>query len=123
MATTYRPRPSLGSSGRRPLANMGRNSASPFRHVDLVLVVCTGIVALFGAVMVYSTTRGPTPPYDLSYLKRVVMFLVIGGVVMVGAALFDYRRLRDYWPFIYGGSTLLLLLVLIPGIGSTKKGT
>lgn len=121
MATAYRSRSSIGS--RRPLANVRRNPASPFRHVDMVLIVCVGLVSVFGALMVYSTTRGPTPPYDASFLKRVIMFLVIGSVVMAAAALFDYRRLRDYWPFIYGGSTLLLLLVLIPGIGSTAKGT
>ena len=123
MATAYRSRTPLGAANRRPLANVRRNPASPFRHVDMVLVVCVGIVGVFGAVMVYSTTRGPTPPYDTSFLKRVIMFLIIGGVVMVGTALFDYRKLRDYWPFIYGGSTLLLLLVLIPGIGSRSKGT
>lgn len=121
MATTYRSRQPM--TGRRPLANFRRNPASPFRHIDLVLVVCVAAVSLFGAVMVYSTTRGPTPPYDTSFLKRVVMFLVIGGLVMTAAALYDYRRLRDYWPFIYGGSCLLLFLVLIPGIGSRSKGT
>lgn len=49
--------------------------------------------------------------------------MIIGAVLMVGTALFDYRRLRDYWPFIYGGSVLLLLLVLIPGVGESRSGT
>lgn len=126
MATsTYRPRPQPANrhAVRRPMANFRRNPASPFRHVDLVLVACVGAVTLFGALMVFSTTRGPTAPYDTSYLKRVVMFMVIGGVVMAGVALFDYRKLRDYWPFIYGGSVLLLALVLVPGIGRSRSGT
>ncbi|HEX2578238.1 MAG TPA: FtsW/RodA/SpoVE family cell cycle protein, partial [Aquihabitans sp.] len=124
--STYRPRPRPAGRPhpvRRPLANFRRNPASPFRHVDVVLVACVGLVTLFGALMVYSTTRGATAPYDTSYLKRVVMFMVIGGVVMAGVALFDYRKLRDYWPFLYGGSVLLLLLVLVPGIGSRRSGT
>ena len=127
MATSYQPRPRPASTSRhavrRPMANFQRNPASPFRHVDLVLVACVGVAVLFGALMVYSTTRGPVAPYDTSYLKRVIMFAVIGGVVMGGVALFDYRKLRDYWPFIYGGSVVLLVLVLIPGIGSRSKGT
>ena len=124
-ASTFRPRPMPANrhAVRRPLTNFRRNPASPFRHIDLVLVACVGAATLFGALMVYSTTRGPTAPYDTAYLKRVVMFMVIGAVVMVGAALFDYRKLRDYWPFIYGGAILLLALVLVPGIGQSRSGT
>ena len=125
MATSYRPRPQSANrhTVRRPMANFKRNPASPFRHVDLVLVACVAAVTVFGALMVYSTTRGATAPYETAYVKRVIMFMMIGGVVMGGVALFDYRKLRDYWPFIYGGSVLLLALVLVPGIGSRSKGT
>ena len=72
MATAYG---SSRNAGRhrvyRPMANFRTNTASPFRHIDLVLVGCVLAVSLFGALMVYSTTRGPTPPYDDGYLKRV----------------------------------------------------
>ncbi|MEI2700220.1 MAG: rod shape-determining protein RodA [Microthrixaceae bacterium] len=105
------------------MASFRTNPASPLRHVDWVLVAAVGVVTTFGALMVYSVTRGPVPPYDTSFVKRVVMFMIIGAVLMVGTALFDYRRLRDYWPFIYGGSVLLLLLVLIPGVGESRSGT
>ncbi|MCU1496305.1 MAG: rod shape-determining protein RodA [Acidimicrobiales bacterium] len=126
MATsTYRPRPQPNRrlAARRPLTNFRRNHTSPFRHVDLVLLIAVAAVTLFGALMVYSTTRGAEAPYDTSFLKRVIMFAIIGGVVMAGTALFDYRKLRDYWPFIYGGSVLLLFLVLVPGIGKSTNGT
>ena len=125
MATSYRPRPQPATrhTVRRPMANFRRNPASPLRHVDIVLVLCVAVVTMFGALMVYSTTRGATAPYDTSYVKRVIMFMMIGGVVMGGVALFDYRRLRDYWPLIYGGSVVSLALVLVPGIGSRSKGT
>jgi rod shape determining protein RodA len=105
------------------MANFRTNPASPFRHVDLVLVGCVLGVSLFGALMVYSTTRGPTPPYDAGYLKRVLLFVVVGGGLMAAIALFDYRRLRDYWPFVYGGTLFLLAAVLVPGVGSRTKGT
>ena len=105
------------------MANFRRNPASPFRHIDIVLVVSVLAVTVFGALMVYSTTRGPTPPYETAYLKRVVMFAILGVVLMAGLALFDYRKLRDYWPFIYGSSLALLALVLVPGVGSKRSGT
>lgn len=124
MATTYG---SNRSTGRhrvyRPMANFRTNPASPFRHVDVVLVACVLAVSLFGAVMVYSTTRGATAPYDAGYLKRVLLFVVLGTAIMGGLALFDYRKLRDFWPFVYGISVALLVLVLVPGIGSRTKGT
>lgn len=126
--TRYRPRTpppraTATSTTSRPMANFRTNPGSPLRHIDWVLVAAVGLVTSFGALMVYSVTRGPVPPYDTSFVKRVVMFMIIGGVIMAGAALLDYRRLRDYWPFIYGGSVLLLLLVLIPGVGESRSGT
>ena len=134
MATTSRaprPRPAgslnrptgNGHRTQRPLTNFRRNPGSPFRHVDIILVICVVALSIFGAVMVYSTSRGPTPPYDTSYLKRVIMFILIGGVAMGAVAAFDYRKLRDYWVFIYGGATLLLALVLVPGLGRSTRGT
>lgn len=107
----------------RPMANFRTNTASPFRHVDVVLVACVLAVSLFGALMVYSTTRGPIAPYDAGYLKRVLMFIVLGTGLMGGVALFDYRKLKDFWPFVYGLSLFMLVAVLIPGIGSRTKGT
>ena len=125
-STRYRPRDSAGATRhpvRRPMANFRKNPSSPFRHIDVVLVLSVLLVSLFGALMVYSTSRGPTAPFETAYLKRVIMFVVIGTVVMGATALFDYRKLRDYWPFIYGGSVLLLVMVLVPGVGSRTKGT
>ena len=122
-ASTYRPRtkPAGRHTARRPMANFRQNPASPFRHVDPILVGCVAAVSAFGALMVYSVTRGTAAPYDASYLKRVVMFVVLGGVGMAAAALFDYRKLRDYWPIIYGASVVLLAAVLV--IGESRKGT
>jgi rod shape determining protein RodA len=105
------------------MANFRTNTASPFRHVDLVLVASVLLVSLFGALMVYSTTRGPVAPYESGYLKRVLVFVVLGTAIMAGAALFDYRKLKDFWPFIYGVSIFMLVMVLVPGIGSRTKGT
>lgn len=105
------------------MANFRTNPGSPLRHVDWVLVVAVGLVTCFGAVMVYSVTRGPVAPYETGFVKRVVMFMIIGGLLMAAAAVLDYRKLRDYWPFIYGGTVALLVLVLIPGVGESRSGT
>ncbi len=98
------------------------NPASPFRHLDLALVGSVAAVALLGALMIYTATRGVRAPYDASFLKKQVMFLVLGGAAMVGLATIDYRRIREVAPIIYVGTLLLLAGVLTP-LGSRSKGT
>ncbi len=116
-----RTKPAGRHTQRRPMANFRQNPASPFRHIDLVLVAAVAVATVFGALMVYSVTRGTEAPYDSSYVKRVIMFIIIGGLVMAGTALFDYRKLRDLWPVIYGGSLVLLIGVLV--VGQSRSGT
>jgi rod shape determining protein RodA len=103
-------------------------SARP-RHVaarfDLVLVVTTLLIAVTGVVMIYSATRGKLalagedPHY---FLKRQAVFMVIGVVVMVALAAFDYRRLEQVSTVLYVGIVLALLAVLSP-FGSHALGS
>ncbi len=98
-----------------------RDSSAPLRHLDPVLVVCTLAVAALGTVMVFSATRGNDDVADQSYVRRQLMFMAIGVCVMIAAAVLDYRKLRDWAVFLYGGMVALLLLVVSP-LGSEAKG-
>jgi rod shape determining protein RodA len=98
------------------------------RHVlgvDLVLVSAAILAAIIGVVMVYSATRGElvaagtSPTY---YMKRQLIFLVIGVVCMVALAILDYRRLESVGYVLYGLSVFLLLVVMVPGVGSSTLG-
>jgi rod shape determining protein RodA len=85
---------------------------------DFVLVLATIIVALVGVVMVYTATRGVLlaagdDPH--SYLKKQALFVVLGVVVMVAVALFDYRRLEPVAYLLYGLSVFSLLVVMVAG--------
>jgi len=107
---------------RRPLASLRQNPASARRHLDWgLLTALVGICGL-GLVMIYSATRGKAEPYDTSFVKKQVMFMMIGAVVMVVTALVDYRRLRDLAIPIYVLAMLLLVAVLSP-LGSNIKGS
>ena len=94
-----------------------------WRHFDVVLAAAMVLIGAFGCLMVYSATRdsleaqGISPSY---YLKKQAIFLVIGLVVMVGVAAFDYRRLRDWAILIYGFTLLMLLAVY--AVGHKSKG-
>ncbi len=107
---------------RRPMASLRTDPGSPVRHLDLVLVGSVGAVGVLGALMIFSATRGLHAPYDMSFLKKQVMFLVLGGGAMAAIATQDYRRIRDAAPIIYVGTVVLLVGVLSP-LGSRSKGT
>ncbi len=89
------------------------------RHVyarfDVVLVGTALLLAATGVVMIYSATRGwlslagDDPHY---FLKRQAVFMVIGVVVMVLLALFDYRKLEQISTILYLGILLALVAVL-----------
>jgi rod shape determining protein RodA len=101
-----------------PAANFNRNPASPWRHLDLLLLGATGAVAALGVVMVYSATKSTE---GTGYLARQGVFVLIGVAVLGVVTLVDYRRIRDLAPLLYGGGMLLLLAVLSPA-GTTVNG-
>ncbi len=109
MLPVHRPAPGSPSSPRGP---------SIWRHFDVVLVVSVIAIAAFGSVMVYSSTRvgletqGYSPTADV---KKQVVFVGIGIVVMLAVAAFDYRRFLHLSPILYGLSLVLLLAVFVVG--------
>jgi rod shape determining protein RodA len=93
-----------------------RDMTAAWRHVDVVLCVLVGLATAMGAVMVFSATKHKAAPY--SYIEKHVMFVAIGLVVMAVVAAIDYERIVDWAWTIYAGAVGLLLLVLVPGVGS-----
>jgi rod shape determining protein RodA len=94
-----------------------------WRHLDVALVGAVGLIGAFGCLMIYTATRdqlqaaGLGPTY---YLKKQALFMVVGIGVMFAVAAFDYRKLRDWSPIIYGFSIVLLLAVFV--VGHKSKG-
>lgn len=107
---------------RRPLTSLRHNPARLTRHIDVALIAALACVCGLGLLMVYSATRGSAPPYDASYVKKQIMFMMIGGLIMAGFAWVDYRKIRDLAPVFYGVSLVLLGLVLTP-LGRNINGT
>jgi len=113
-ATTSRKKLNLNPSG---------DPWSPWLHVDIALVISSLALAVTGAFMVYSATRGSNPElYDRSYLNRQLLFVGVGTVAMIGSAYIPYRRLRDWVPMVFWAGMILLFLVLTP-LGVERNGT
>ena len=113
-ATTSRKKLNLNPSG---------DPWSPWLHIDIALVISSLALAITGAFMVYSATRGNNPElYDRSYLNRQLLFVGVGTVAMIGSAYIPYRRLRDWVPMVFWAGMILLFLVLTP-LGVERNGT
>ncbi|HEV3226379.1 MAG TPA: FtsW/RodA/SpoVE family cell cycle protein, partial [Acidimicrobiales bacterium] len=115
-ATTTRPAPKKATpSGVRQL---------PSAFVLLFAVIV--VLNLIGLVMVLSASSVTAlHEYGNSYyyFERQLMWLGLGSVAFFIALRMDYHRLRLFaWPLLVG--TLgLLVIVLLPGIGSNVNGS
>ncbi len=102
-----------------------RELASPWRHVDLVLLGAVVVISAVSLLMIYSATRNQQAATSLGgsyYLKRQAIFVGVGLVVMAIVALIDYRSLPDVAPAIYVITLFVLFLVVSP-LGATKRGS
>jgi len=92
---------------------------------DLVLLAGVLILAGYGLVMVYSSSAVMSfSRYgsDTIFLKRQALYLLIGVIALYVGANVDYRRYNKFAYPLLGLSFLMLVLVLIPGVGSKVAG-
>ncbi|MFD0631600.1 rod shape-determining protein RodA [Catenulispora yoronensis] len=106
-----------------PVAETRRRS-SRLRRFDWVLPGTALALSVYGAVLVWSATRGRTsltggdPQF---FLKRHLMNLVIGLVLMAGTSVLSYAWVRACAPVFSVLSLFGLLAVLTP-LGTTING-
>ncbi|MGH9152351.1 MAG: rod shape-determining protein RodA [Acidimicrobiales bacterium] len=98
----------------------GRDSAAPWRHVDVTLLGAVLALAGLGVLMVYSASRNLGADEQF-FLRRQAVFTLVGVGVMVLVATVDYRVFRDFAPLVYLASVAALVLVLSP-LGSSRRG-
>jgi cell division protein FtsW len=94
------------------------------RRTAYVLIFSMMSLMAIGIVMLFSTGAYARDSHgDIYYfVKRQAMWLFIGGVALVGAALFDYRLWARWWPWLYGLAVVLLILCFVPPIGMKVNG-
>ena len=90
-----------------------------------LLVIAVAALTTIGVVMLTSTgayaqdNKGD-PTY---YLKHQLMWLGIGTVMCVVAAMIDYRWMQKRWWIFYVGAALLLACCFVPGLGRRLNGS
>jgi rod shape determining protein RodA len=85
-------------------------------HFDWQVVVLTLVLATIGLLAVISASHGGPHQRIFSPLAvRQLLWIAMGTVAMVSAAVFDYRALGRYAYVIYVASLVVLGLVLLTG--------
>ena len=96
------------------------------KKIDLPLLISVVVLALFGLLMIYSSSSiWAEYKYNDSfyYLKLQSIFLFIGILALFFVSKINYHYYEKYSNWILLGSFILLILVLIPGIGSIRNGS
>lgn len=83
------------------------------------ILICIGIVMIYSSSSIYA---GQTYKDSFFFLKRHLLFLVIGTLLTFLVMVVDYRKFRALARPAIILSFILLLLVLIPGIGREVSG-
>ncbi len=96
------------------------------KRIDWVLLLGIVIISLFGLLMVYSSSC-VWASYRFNNPYRFVItqgiFLLVSYVIMYIVINVDYKLYLEKANIILGVCFLLLVLVLIPGIGSVRNGS
>ncbi len=96
------------------------------KKFDISLFITIIILALFGLMMIYSASS-VWAEYKFNdsfyYFKRQLIFIVIGIFIMYVVSKIDYRIYYEKSNKILLICFILLILVLIPGIGSVRNGS
>ena len=108
--------PRVGTFSSRPRSLAARAFArnSVLRQMDWVLIVVVSALSAIGVLLVWSATQpsllaaGANPH---TYLKKQLLWVVIGLILMFAVSFIDSRRLRSWTPFVYGATVLGLLAV------------
>jgi rod shape determining protein RodA len=118
--------PRAGAFAGRPRSLLARAFArkSVLRQMDWILVLAVSALSAIGVLLVWSATQPSLLAAGLdprTYLKKQLLWVVIGLMLMVAVSFIDRRRLRSWAPLAYGATLLGLLAVLSP-LGSEING-
>lgn len=96
------------------------------KKFDFVLLISIIFLIIFGIVMIYSASSiwaGYKFNDSFHYIKQQGLFAIVGIVLLYFISKVDYKIYFKKANLILGVCFVLLILVLIPGIGSIRNGS
>lgn len=102
-----------------------KNLQSQKQQMDLLLLLITGLLVIFGLLMVYdaSAVQGLKDFKDsYFYIRQQLLWVVVGVGSMFFFARFDYKKFKIFSTPLMLFSLILLVAVFIPGFGVSGGG-
>lgn len=96
------------------------------KYFDKLLFLAVILMGIFGMVMIYSASSiwAEYKFHDaLKFVKAQGIFFVVGILLMLALSKIDYHYYEKKSNLILFGCFILLILVLIPGIGTVRNGS
>ena len=87
--------------------------------IIVIILLNVGLVMIYSASGIYALEELGDKTY---FLKRHVLYLFLGFIATVGVMCVDYRDLKKYSKPLLIAGIMLLILVLIPHIGTETYG-
>ncbi|WP_305091692.1 putative lipid II flippase FtsW [Prescottella sp. R16] len=116
-------RPEKADSG--PRTRIGTWLARPLTSFHLVVTIAF-LLTVLGLVMVLSSSSVESVAADGSAYGKFVsqlIFATLGFVIFYVALLIPVRLMRKWSLWAFGATVVMLVLVLVPGIGTLSQGT
>ena len=96
------------------------------KNFNWLLFISVIVISVFGVIMIYSASYiWAEYKYGdaLKYVKNQGLFLIIGIILMYIISKIDYKFYMKKSNLILAGCIVLLILVLIPGVGTVRNGS
>ena len=96
------------------------------RKFEITLFISVILISLFGVIMIYSSSyiwAGYKYNDPYKYLKNQGLFFIIGIFLMIIVSNIDYKKYYKLSNKLLLFCIILLILVLIPGIGTVRNGS
>jgi len=105
---------------------MSRHSLSrflrPYLRINLLLLLCMVLLLCVGIAFINSACATREGHLRWLHLQQLTQWVPVGLVIHLAIARMPYRRLVDWSVLPYVMTLCLLVLVLIPGIGTQTSG-
>jgi rod shape determining protein RodA len=92
-----------------------------FKELDYAYLITLLLILVASGIVQATASYGVVPDEPYYYLYRHLFSIGTGLVLFAVIAMINYRDYRNYSSLIYMGMLLILVLVLVPGIGSVRN--
>ncbi len=91
-----------------------------FKSIDYILLITVTLILVVGFFVLQSATYNASIKYNMNYVLRQGMWVVVGLIAFFSVLLLDISKLAKYSNYFYILNIVLLLAVLI--LGEETKG-